>query len=89
MCGAVMDVAPYTIVNGTRAEVVGLNKIGMQRSGMSEEQVGRVEQAFKIFFRAKLTAVEALARLEAELGSFPEVAHLIAFVKASKRGVTR
>ena len=27
--------------------------------------------------------------LEAELGAFPEVAHFIAFVKASKRGVTR
>jgi UDP-N-acetylglucosamine acyltransferase len=89
MCGAVMDVAPYTIVNGTRAEVVGLNKIGMQRAGMTEDQVGRVEQAFKIFFRSKLQAAEALARLEGELGTFPEVAHFIAFVKASKRGVTR
>ena len=89
MCGAVMDVAPYTIVNGTRAEVVGLNKIGMQRAGMTSEQVERVEQAFKVFFRMKLQAAEALTRLEAELGASPEVAHFIAFVKASKRGVTR
>lgn len=89
MCGVVMDVAPYTIVNGTRAEVVGLNKIGMQRAGMTPEQVERVEQAFKIFFRMKLQAAEALIRLEAELGASPEVAHFIAFVKASKRGVTR
>ena len=89
MCGAVMDVAPYTIVNGTRAEVVGLNKIGMQRAGMTPEQVERVEQAFKIYFRMKLQSAEALARLEAELGAHPEVAHFIAFVKASKRGVTR
>ena len=89
MCGVVMDVAPYTIVNGTRAEVVGLNKIGMQRAGMTEEQIGRVEQAFKIFFRSKLQAAEALARLEAELGAFPEVARFTAFVKTSRRGVTR
>jgi UDP-N-acetylglucosamine acyltransferase len=89
MCGAVMDVAPYTIVNGTRAEVVGLNKIGMQRAGMDEAQVARVEQAFKIFFRSKLQSAEAIARLEAELGAHPEVAHFIAFVKSSKRGVTR
>ena len=89
MCGAVMDVAPYTIVNGTRAEVSGLNTIGMQRAGMTEEQVGRVKQAFKLFFRSGLQAAEALAKLEAELGSFPEVAHFVAFVKGSKRGVTR
>jgi len=89
MCGVVMDVAPYTMVNGTRAEVVGLNVIGMQRSGMTEEQVGRVKQAFKIFFRSGLQAAEALAQLEGELGRHPEVAHLVAFVKSSKRGVTR
>jgi UDP-N-acetylglucosamine acyltransferase len=89
MSGVVMDVAPYTTVLGTRAEVGGLNTIGMQRAGMSEEQVNRVKQAFKIFFRSGLTATEALAQLEAELGSYPEVAHLIAFVKASRRGITR
>jgi len=89
MCGVVMDVAPYTMVNGTRAEVVGLNVIGMQRAGMGEDAVGRVKQAFKIFFRSGLQAAEALAQLEGELGQHPEVAHLVAFVKGSKRGVTR
>jgi UDP-N-acetylglucosamine acyltransferase len=61
----------------------------MQRSGMTEEQVGRVKQAFKIFFRSGLQAAEALAQLEGELGRHPEVAHLLSFVKGSKRGVTR
>ena len=89
MSGVVMDVAPYTTVLGTRAEVGGLNTVGMQRAGMSEEQVARVKQAFKIFFRSNLTAAEAVAQLEAELGDYPEVAHFIAFVKASKRGITR
>jgi len=89
MSGVVMDVAPYTIVLGTRAEVSALNVIGMQRAGMSEEEVGRVKQAFKIFFRSNLTAGEALAQLKAELGQHPEVAHFIAFVEGSKRGITR
>jgi UDP-N-acetylglucosamine acyltransferase len=89
MSGLVMDVAPYTIVMGTRAELSGLNLIGMQRAGMTEEQVGRVKQAFKIFFRSNLTAQEALTQLKAELGAFPEVAHFIGFIEASKRGVTR
>jgi len=89
MCGVTMDVAPYTIVNGTRAEVSGLNLIGMQRAGLTEEQVARVKQAFKIFFRSNLQSAEALERLRAELGQHPEVAHFIAFVEGSKRGVTR
>jgi UDP-N-acetylglucosamine acyltransferase len=89
MTGVVMDVAPYCMINGARGEVTGLNTIGMQRSGMSEEQVGRVKQAFKLYFRSGLQAAEALAQLKAELGQHPEVAHLVTFIEGTKRGITR
>lgn len=89
LTGVVMDVAPYCTVAGPRAELGGLNVVGMQRAGMSEEQIGRVKQAYKILFRSGLGLAEALAQMEAELGTFPEVAHLIAFVRGSQRGITR
>ena len=89
LTGVTMDVAPYCTVSGARAELGGLNVVGMQRAGMSEEQVGRVKQAYKILFRSNLGVAEALSQLEAELGAYPEVAHLVAFVKGSQRGITR
>jgi UDP-N-acetylglucosamine acyltransferase len=89
MSGVAMDVAPYCMVNGSRAELVGLNVIGLQRAGMSEEQVARVKQLFKLFFRSGLQQAEALPQIEAELGAAPEVTHFTDFVKASKRGITR
>ena len=89
MSGVAMDVAPYCMAFGSRAEVAGLNTIGMQRSGMSEEQLGRVKQAYKILFRSSLGVAEAIAQMEAELGTYPEVAHLVAFVRGSQRGITR
>jgi UDP-N-acetylglucosamine acyltransferase len=89
LTGVAMDVAPYCTVTGARAEAAGLNLVGLQRSGMTEEQVGRVKQLYKIFFRSNLQAAEALVQLRAELGGYPEVAHFIAFVEASKRGITR
>ncbi len=61
----------------------------MQRAGMTEEQIGRVKQAYKIVFRSNLGLAEALAQLEQELGSHAEIAHFLAFVKASQRGITR
>jgi UDP-N-acetylglucosamine acyltransferase len=61
----------------------------MQRAGMTEEQVGRVKQAYKILFRSGLGLAEALAQMEAELGAHPEIAHLVAFVRGSQRGITR
>lgn len=89
LTGVAMDVAPYCTVAGARAENAGLNLVGLQRAGMSEEQVGRVKQAYKIFFRSGLPLAEALAQLEAEMGSHPEIAHFISFVQGSKRGITR
>jgi len=89
LTGVAMDVAPYTTVTGARAEVAGLNVVGMQRAGMTEEQIARVKQAYKVFFRSNLQVAEALAQLRAEMGNDPEIAHFIAFVEASKRGITR
>lgn len=89
LTGVTMDVAPYCTVAGARAELGGLNSVGMQRAGMTEEQIGRVKQAYKILFRSNLGLAEALAQIEGELGAHPEVAHLVAFVRASQRGITR
>jgi UDP-N-acetylglucosamine acyltransferase len=89
LTGVAMDVPPYCMVTGGRAELAGLNTVGMQRGGMSEEQIGRVKQAYKVLFRSNLGLSEAVSQLDEELGTFPEIAHLIRFVKASQRGITR
>lgn len=89
LTGVVMDVPPYCTVAGPRAELGGLNTIGLQRAGMTEEQIGRVKQAYKIVFRSNLGLAEAIAQLEAELGAHPEIAHFVAFAKGSQRGLTR
>ena len=89
LTGVAMDVPPYCMVTGGRAELAGLNVVGMQRAGMTEEQIGRVKQAYKVVFRSNLGLAEALAQLEQELGTYPEIAHFLRFVKGSQRGITR
>jgi UDP-N-acetylglucosamine acyltransferase len=89
MTGINMDVAPYCTASGSRGELNGLNTIGMQRAGMSEDQISRVKQAYKIVFRSNLQLQEAIAQLRAELGGHPEIAHFVAFLEGSKRGLLR
>ncbi len=89
LTGVAMDVPPYCTVAGPRAELAGLNTVGLQRGGLSEDQIGRIKQAYKIVFRSNLGLAEALSQLEAELGTHPEIAHFIGFLKASQRGITR
>lgn len=85
----VMDVPPYCMAQGDRAELVGLNTVGLERHGFTEERIARIKEAYRILFRSKLGVAEALAKMKAELGGHPEIDHLIDFVSQSKRGLTR
>jgi UDP-N-acetylglucosamine acyltransferase len=84
------DVAPYCTVHGDRAQVAGINGVGLQRAGYSEAQVGRVKDAYKVVFRSGTPLRDAIAAIESAHGGEPEIAHLVAFLKGvGERGLTR
>jgi len=89
LSGVNMDVAPYLMVSGTRAEVVGINLVGLQRAGYTEEQVARIKEAYRIVFRAKLGLQEAVAQVRETMGEHPEIAHYLRFLESSERGLLR
>jgi len=83
------DVAPYVTVQGDRAEVAGLNTVGLTRAGFDEHQLARVKSAYKILYRSKLGLREAVSRVRAEHGGHEEIDHLVAFLDGSERGIAR
>jgi UDP-N-acetylglucosamine acyltransferase len=85
----VQDVVPFMIADGNPAETRTINKVGLERKGIAEPVQTALRQAFKILFREGLTIPNALARIEAELPPHPELAHLIAFVRKSERGISK
>jgi UDP-N-acetylglucosamine acyltransferase len=85
----VQDVPPYMIVDGNPAETRTINKLGLERNGVSDEAQAALRQAYKILFRDGLAMPNALARLESELPPLPEIQHLVQFVRTSERGVTK
>ena len=85
----VQDVPPYMIVDGNPAETRTINKVGLERNGVSEEAQAALRQAYKILFREGLTIPNALTQIETELPPLPEVQHLVKFVRTSERGVTK
>jgi UDP-N-acetylglucosamine acyltransferase len=84
-----MDVPPYCTAQGDRAELVGLNTVGLTRNGYTDEQVRRIKEAYKILFRSKLGLNEALSKLKAEYAGHAEIETLLGFIEGSKRGITR
>ncbi len=86
----VQDVAPYCTVQGDRAALAGLNATGLQRNGFTDEQVGRVKEAYRIVFRQKLGLQEACGELRERYTGQPEIDHLLAFLAAvGDRGLVR
>ena len=85
----VQDVPPYMIVDGNPGETRTVNKIGIERNGVSEEAQDALRRAFKILFREGLTISNAVVKIEADLPPLPEVKHLLDFARTSERGLSK
>ena len=85
----VKDVPPYVIAAGDRAELHGLNSVGLKRHGFSPTTLSMLKKTYRIIFRIGLTMNEAIERVRAEVEQVPEVVNFIDFIKSSQRGVTR
>jgi UDP-N-acetylglucosamine acyltransferase len=83
------DVPPYTIVQGDRAKVVGLNLVGLKRRGFSPEILKSIKQAYKLVFRSGMKLEEAIVEIEQTLEVSPELERFVTFLKTSERGIAR
>ncbi|HEY0456874.1 MAG TPA: acyl-ACP--UDP-N-acetylglucosamine O-acyltransferase [Verrucomicrobiae bacterium] len=85
----VQDVPPFMMADGNPARTRTVNKIGLERNGVSAEAQIALKSAYKILFREGLTVTNALLRIESELPKLPEIAHLLQFARASERGLSK
>lgn len=81
------DVPPYMLVSREPPEVVGLNLVGLQRRGVSQESISALKKAFRIIWREGLNRSDAVAKIRETIFGCAEVDHLVEFIEASKRGV--
>jgi len=85
----VMDVAPYTLVDGNPARVETINKIGLKRRGFAPEIINEIEDFYDTLLFSGLNNKDGISKfLERERIS-EEVLYCIDFIKNSKRGIHR
>jgi UDP-N-acetylglucosamine acyltransferase len=82
------DVPPFVRAVGNPIQLYGLNSIGLQRRGFTEEVLAELKKAYKLLFRSELNVSQAIEAATRDLKPLAEVRQLIAFVEASGRGVT-
>ncbi|HBF35182.1 TPA: acyl-[acyl-carrier-protein]--UDP-N-acetylglucosamine O-acyltransferase [Candidatus Sumerlaeota bacterium] len=83
------DIPPYVTADGHPARPHGLNLVGLKRRGFTRETLTKLKEAYRLIYRSSLLLDEALSRVEAQMGDCPEVAHVVAFTRASKRSLSR
>lgn len=82
------DIPPYVKAAGNPIQLYGLNSVGLQRRGFSEEIRRELRQAYRLFFQSSLNVSQALERARAELTGAPEVQRFLQFIEESERGIT-
>jgi UDP-N-acetylglucosamine acyltransferase len=85
------DALPFikTVGQRNQAKIYGINTIGLQRKGFSEQSITELKQAYRICFRSKLNTSDALAELKENRWTAPEVSTLVEFMESSARGFIR
>jgi UDP-N-acetylglucosamine acyltransferase len=81
----VQDVPPFVLTDGESAMIVGLNRVGLRRSGMDPRQILQLKEAYRLIYRQGLTFDEMVAAVERRYRNCP-AAEFAEFFHHSKRG---
>lgn len=82
------DIPPYVRAAGIPIQLYGLNSVGLQRRGFSEEVRRELKRAYRLFFGSRYNTTQALERAREELVPLPEVETFLAFFSDSERGIS-
>ncbi len=86
----VQDIPPFMMADGNPAEVRTVNKVGLERNGISETVQKYLRDAFKLLYRQSgLNIGDAVAKIRKDLPSDQELDYLCHFVEKSERGISR
>lgn len=75
------DIIPFGNVFGSKAELVGLNLIGMKRRGFSKDDISTVRRAYRMLFAEEGTFSERLEEVQSLYASNQYVEQILKFIK--------
>lgn len=83
------DVLPFSMTSAKReTHAYGLNKVGLQRRGFSDERLKKLHRAYRYLLAAKMNTSQAIEKLKAEEQT-EDVRYLVEFIEKSERGILK
>jgi UDP-N-acetylglucosamine acyltransferase len=84
------DILPYSKTSAPRPLIVmGANRLGLERRGLSADDLKDLERAFRLLTRSKLNTTQALEAIESSAFKSDHVRALVEFIRTSERGVVK
>jgi UDP-N-acetylglucosamine acyltransferase len=87
--GTRQDIPPFSMTDGRRAIVAGINKVGLKRRGYDLAARTRLKKAFQLLFFSGMNYNQALAEIKSTLEMDAALTELVDFMQNSSRGVFR
>jgi UDP-N-acetylglucosamine acyltransferase len=88
LSGVRADLIPWGMAHGPLAHLIGLNVVGMRRSGVSKAEILLVRRAYEALFFGAGEFRARLDRVEYDYGDDARVRKIIDFIRAGKRPLT-
>jgi len=82
MSGVAADLIPFGMAVGNRANLSGLNIVGLKRKGFPREQIHELRQAYRMLFSSEGTLKERLEDVDSMFSKNPLAKQIIDFIKS-------
>jgi UDP-N-acetylglucosamine acyltransferase len=83
------DVPPFVMVGGRPTRPHGINAVGMERNGISPEDIRLIRKAYKIIYKMNLKLEEAIERMNELADGSKELSLMVSFMRHVSRGILR
>jgi UDP-N-acetylglucosamine acyltransferase len=84
------DVPPFSrVVTERETKSFGINSIGLERKGFSEDRRKILQRAFRLLLRSKLNTSQAMAKMREQFSASADVIELVQFIETAERGIVK
>jgi UDP-N-acetylglucosamine acyltransferase len=83
------DIPPFIMVGGKPTRPHGINSVGMERNGISAEDIRLIRNAYKIIYKMNLRLEDAIEKMEDMTSDSKQLTDMISFLRNVSRGILR
>jgi UDP-N-acetylglucosamine acyltransferase len=83
------DIPPFIMVGGKPTRPHGINSVGMERNGISAEDIRLIRNAYKLIYKMNLRLEDAIEQMEDLARDSKQLSDMIGFLRNVRRGILR